>query len=141
MRRSFATACARRLASVVPPRIRTRSRAAGEDVMTASDDMPAPWLSILGIGEDGLDGLSAAARKLLDGAELVAGRHRYLALAADVGKPTLGWETPFAASIPKLLAHRGKRVVALCSGDPFWFGAGSVFADAMPTEEAFALPD
>ncbi len=65
---------------------------------------------------------------------------RHLALAASLGKPTLEWDTPFAASIPKLLAHRGKRVVALCSGDPFWYGAGSVFADAMAAEEILAIP-
>src|SRR6266852_510863 len=140
MRASFATSAASRLASAVPPRIRTRNGRAGEDVMTASDDMPAPWLSIVGIGEDGLDGLSAAARELLAGAEVVAGGHRHLALVACLGKPALEWETPFAASIPKLLAHRGKRVVALCSGDPFWYGAGAVIAEAVAAAETVVIP-
>jgi precorrin-6Y C5,15-methyltransferase (decarboxylating) len=92
------------------------------------------------LGEDGLDGLSAAAREHLARAELIAGGRRHLALVASLGKPTLEWETPFAASIPKLLAHRGTRVAALCSGDPFWFGAGSLFADAIPAEETVAIP-
>jgi precorrin-6B C5,15-methyltransferase / cobalt-precorrin-6B C5,C15-methyltransferase len=108
--------------------------------MTASDDMPAPWLSIVGIGEDGLDGLSAAARERLADAELIAGGRRHLALVASLGKPVFEWETPFAASIPKLLAHRGKRVVALCSGDPFWYGAGSVIAEAVAAAETVAVP-
>jgi precorrin-6Y C5,15-methyltransferase (decarboxylating) len=108
--------------------------------MTASDDTPAPWLSTVGIGEDGLDGLSAAARQHLARAELIVGGPRHLAMVASLGKPTLAWETPFAASIPKLLAHRGKRVVALCSGDPFWYGAGSVIAEAVPAAETVALP-
>jgi precorrin-6Y C5,15-methyltransferase (decarboxylating) len=108
--------------------------------MTVSDDMPRPWLSIVGIGEDGFEGLSAVARDLLSRAELVAGGQRHLALVASLGKPTLEWDTPFSASIPKLLAHRGRRVVALCSGDPFWFGAGSVFSDAVPPEETVAIP-
>ncbi len=102
--------------------------------------MPAPWLSIVGIGEDGLDGLSAAARQLIAGAELVAGGRRHLALVATLGKATLEWETPFAASIPKLLAHRGRRVVALCSGDPFWYGAGAVIAEAVPAAETAVVP-
>jgi precorrin-6Y C5,15-methyltransferase (decarboxylating) len=102
--------------------------------------MPTPWLSIVGIGEDGLDGLSAVARDLLARAELVAGGRRHLALVASLGKPTLEWDTPFSASIPKLLAHRGQRVVALCSGDPFWYGAGSVFSDTVPAEETIAIP-
>src|ERR1700744_5947023 len=108
--------------------------------MAGSDDMPTPWLSIIGLGEDGLDGLSAAARDQIARAELIAGGRRHLALAASLGRPTLEWETPFAASIPKLLAHRGKRVVALCSGDPFWYGAGSVLAEAVPAAEIAVEP-
>lgn len=108
--------------------------------MPVSDDMPTPWLSIVGIGEDGFDGLSLAARDLLGGAELIVGGKRHLALVASQDKPTLEWETPFAASIPRLLAHRGQRVVVLCSGDPFWYGAGSVLAEAVPAEETVAIP-
>jgi precorrin-6B C5,15-methyltransferase / cobalt-precorrin-6B C5,C15-methyltransferase len=108
--------------------------------MTGSDDMPTPWLSIVGIGEDGLDGLSAASRQLIAGAELVAGGRRHLALVASLGKPALEWDTPFAASIPKLLTHRGKRVVALCSGDPFWYGAGAVIAEAVAAAETVVVP-
>src|SRR5258707_6371018 len=111
MRASFATAAASRLASAVPPRIRTRNGRAGEDVMTASDDMPAPWLSIVGIGEDGLDGLSAAARELLGCAELVAGGGRQPALAACPGTPAPQWGTPFAPPLPKPPAPLGQRSV------------------------------
>ena len=102
--------------------------------------MPTPWLSIVGIGEDGLDGLSAAARRLLADADLVTGGRRHLALVASLGKPALEWETPFGTSIPKLLARRGRRVVALCSGDPFWYGAGSVIADAVTAAETIVVP-
>ncbi len=108
--------------------------------MPLSDDMPMPWLSIVGIGEGGFDGLSTAARDLLGRAELVVGGKRHLALVALQGKPTLEWEIPFSASVPKLLAHRGRRVVVLCSGDPFWYGAGSVLAEAIPAEETVAIP-
>ncbi len=108
--------------------------------MPVSDDMPTPWLSIVGIGEDGFDGLSLAARDLLRCAELIVGGKRHLALVASQDKPTLEWETPFAASIPKLLAHRGRRVVVLCSGDPFWYGAGSVLAEAVAAKETVVIP-
>src|ERR1700684_396642 len=99
--------------------------------MPVSDDMPTPWLSIVGIGEDGFDGLSTAARDIISRAELIVGGKRHLALGCSQNNPTLEWETPFSASIPKLLAHRGQRVVVLCSGDPFWYGAGSVLAEAV----------
>jgi precorrin-6B C5,15-methyltransferase / cobalt-precorrin-6B C5,C15-methyltransferase len=108
--------------------------------MPVSDDMPTPWLSIVGIGEDGFDGLSTAARDIISRAELIVGGKRHLALVASQAKPTLEWETPFSASIPKLLVHRGRRVVVLCSGDPFWYGAGSVLAEAVGAEETVAIP-
>lgn len=108
--------------------------------MTVSNDTSSPWLSIVGIGEDGLDGLSEFARKLLAKADLIVGGRRHLTLAASLGRPTLEWEVPFAASIPRLLAHRGKRVVALCSGDPFWYGAGAVIAEAVSGSEVAVVP-
>jgi precorrin-6Y C5,15-methyltransferase (decarboxylating) len=108
--------------------------------MPVSDDMARPWLSIVGIGEDGFGGLSTAARDLLERAELIVGGKRHLALVASLGKKTLEWETPFSASIPKLLTHRGQRVVVLCSGNPFWYGAGSVLAEAVPADEIVAIP-
>ena len=42
------------------------------------------WLAIVGIGEDGVDGLSPAARKLVAGAAVVFGGKRHLALADPI---------------------------------------------------------
>jgi precorrin-6Y C5,15-methyltransferase (decarboxylating) len=38
------------------------------------------WLSVIGMGEDGLDGLSPCARNLLAGAEVIVGSKRLLTL-------------------------------------------------------------
>src|SRR5215471_12508942 len=63
---------AKRRASVVPPRMRMR-RMSRPDVV-AVDTAAAPrWLSIVGIGEDGVAGLSAVARALVSDAEIVFG--------------------------------------------------------------------
>ncbi|RDW11821.1 cobalamin biosynthesis bifunctional protein CbiET, partial [Paracoccus thiocyanatus] len=43
--------------------------------------MPEPWLSIIGLGEDGPAGLPPASRDALDRAEIVLGGPRHLALA------------------------------------------------------------
>ncbi|ALK09580.1 Precorrin-6Y C(5,15)-methyltransferase [decarboxylating] [Blastochloris viridis] len=87
-----------------------------------------------------MDGLTPAARALLDAAELVAGGRRHLDLVKSLGKPELEWEVPFAASIPKLVARRGERVAVLASGDPFWFGAGAALARAVAAEEMVVVP-
>lgn len=83
------------------------------------------WLTIIGIGEDGMDGLPSVSRAALAQADLVMGAPRHLALLAPLTCRTVEWPVPFADGIPRLLEHRGQRVVMLASGDPFWFGAAS----------------
>lgn len=87
---------------------------------------------IIGIGEDGLPGLSDAARGALAQAEIVFGGPRHLELAA-AGARGRAWPVPFSTA--PVLALRGRRVAVLASGDPFWFGAGgSLSADLGPGE-------
>jgi precorrin-6Y C5,15-methyltransferase (decarboxylating) len=94
--------------------------------------MADPWLTIIGLGEDGPEGLSPASREALAGARAIFGGPRHLALvdAGDRGQP---WPVPFDAT--PVLAHRGGPTVVLASGDPFWFGAGgSLMAHLAPGE-------
>ena len=100
----------------------------------------APWLSIIGIGEDGRAGLSHAASTLLAQARLVVGGRRHLALAAPLGAETLAWPSPLQDAIPTILSRRGEPVCVLASGDPFLHGVGSLLAAAVPAEEFTCLP-
>ena len=89
-------------------------------------------MSVIGLGEDGLAGLSGASRAALNAAEIVFGGLRHLELA-QVGAKGLAWPVPF--DLAPLLALRGRAVAMLVSGDPFWFGAGgSVAAHLSPDE-------
>ena len=99
--------------------------------------MDKPWLTIIGLTEDGLPGLPDASRQALAAADLVFGGPRHLALAgvAEKGCP---WPVPF--DIAPVLAARGRRVVVLTSGDPFWHGAGGTLAAHLAPEEWVALP-
>ncbi|MCK1736851.1 precorrin-6y C5,15-methyltransferase (decarboxylating) subunit CbiE [Bradyrhizobium sp. 138] len=99
--------------------------------------MSDPWLTIIGIGEDGLAGLSEASRKALDEAETVFGGERHLALA-DVGSRGRPWPVPFNADA--VLSCRGRPTVALASGDPFWHGAGASLTEKIGSDEWTAHP-
>lgn len=99
-----------------------------------------PWLTIVGLGEDGPDGLSLASRKALARAEVVTGAARHLALLPDLPGERRPWPSPFAEGIEPLLALRGRAVVMLASGDPFWFGAGTTLARRLAPGEWVALP-
>jgi len=99
--------------------------------------MAEPWLTIIGIGEDGLSGLSEASRKALSRAEVIFGGERHLALA-DIGARGRRWPTPFDAEC--VISRRGRPTVALASGDPFWFGVGTLLADRLNRGEWVAYP-
>jgi precorrin-6Y C5,15-methyltransferase (decarboxylating) len=99
------------------------------------------WLSIVGIGEDGADGLSPIARRLITSAELVVGGARHLELAGDLvcGRP-LAWPSPMSDAFGEIRRHRGRSVVVLASGDPFHFGVGKQLAAFVPEGEFVCLP-
>ena len=99
-----------------------------------------PWLTIVGIGEDGPAGLSAASHDAIARADWVTGAARHLALLPDLPADATPWPVPFADGIAPLLARRGSRVVMLVSGDPFWFGAGSVVTRHLTRNEWIAHP-
>jgi precorrin-6Y C5,15-methyltransferase (decarboxylating) len=99
--------------------------------------MSDPWLTIIGIGEDGLAGLSEASRKALAEAETVFGGERHLALA-DIGSRGRTWPVPFDADI--VLTCRGRPTAVLASGDPFWHGAGAGLAEKLGSDEWIAHP-
>ncbi|MGO9719476.1 MAG: precorrin-6y C5,15-methyltransferase (decarboxylating) subunit CbiE [Methylocella sp.] len=98
------------------------------------------WLSLIGIGEDGAEALSPAARILLAQAQLIVGGARHLALAGPLAAKTMTWPSPMAAAIPEILALRGSPVCVLASGDPFFYGAGSLLSAHVRPEEMQCLP-
>ena len=99
------------------------------------------WLSIVGIGEDGAEGLSAAARRLIGAAEIVFGGRRHLALAAALIRGAARpWPSPFDGAADEVPAHRGRPVCVLASGDPFHYGIGAVLAQKIDPREMTVLP-
>ena len=65
-----------------------------------------PWLTIIGLGEDGLTGLTDASRDALAQAEIVTGAARHLALLTGLRAETRVWPVPFADGIAPLIALR-----------------------------------
>jgi precorrin-6Y C5,15-methyltransferase (decarboxylating) len=115
--------------------------------MASADNRPVGrWLSIVGIGESGADGLCPRARRLIEAAELVLGGRRHLELAAGLIRGTAeSWPSPF--SVEPVLAARGRRVCVLASGDPFLHGVGATLSrhvsaaemEVVPAPSAFSL--
>ena len=99
----------------------------------------APWLTIVGIGEDGFSGLGRQAREALAAASRVFGGQRQLdLLPTDIRAERLGWPSPF--SLEPLLALRGAPTCVLASGDPMLFGVGASLSRRVAAEEMQVLP-
>ena len=99
------------------------------------------WLSIVGIGEDGIDALSPVARGLIGDAEIVFGGKRHLALAAALIRGAARpWPSPFDRAADEVLAQRGRPVCVLASGDPFVYGVGAVLTRDLDPAEMLAVP-
>jgi len=99
------------------------------------------WLSIVGIGEDGVEGLSPVARGLIEAAEIVFGGRRHLGLAAPLIRGAARpWPSPFDGAPEEVMRHRGRQVCVLASGDPFQYGVGAVLARHIDVREMIVLP-
>jgi precorrin-6B C5,15-methyltransferase / cobalt-precorrin-6B C5,C15-methyltransferase len=99
------------------------------------------WLSIVGIGEDGIAGLSASAHGLIGAAEIVFGGKRHLGLAASLIRGAARpWPTPFDGAADEVLRHRGRQVCVLASGDPFVYGIGATLVRTIAAREMLVLP-
>src|SRR5579862_6006908 len=130
-------------ASAVPPRIRMRAMPVSKTPpLDAPDTAASPrWLSIVGIGEDGVEGLSPVARGLIGTAEIVFGGRRHLGLAAPLIRgATRPWPSPFDGAPDEVLHHRGRQVCVLASGDPFHYGVGSALARRIDASEMTVIP-
>jgi precorrin-6Y C5,15-methyltransferase (decarboxylating) len=99
-------------------------------------------MTVVGIGADGWAGLSEAARAVIRDAAVVLGAPRQLGLLPEVsGQDRQAWPTPLRDGLPGVLAaHRGRRVVALASGDPMVSGIGTTLVEVLGADRLSVLP-
>jgi precorrin-6B C5,15-methyltransferase / cobalt-precorrin-6B C5,C15-methyltransferase len=98
------------------------------------------WLSVVGIGEEGLAGLAPAARVLIDDAEVLVGGARHLAMVPADGRERLTWTSPLSALIDNIVRRRGTRICVLATGDPMHYGVGVALTRRIPAEEMTIVP-
>ncbi|HWM02025.1 MAG TPA: precorrin-6y C5,15-methyltransferase (decarboxylating) subunit CbiE [Actinophytocola sp.] len=98
-------------------------------------------ITVVGIGADGWDGLSAAARRAVAEAEVVLGSARQLALLPPSEARHVAWPSPMLPAVEPLLAeHAGRRVCVLASGDPMLFGIGGTLVRLLGASALRVVP-
>ncbi len=99
------------------------------------------WLSVVGIGEDGLNGLTATARQLVEDAAHLVGGDRHLAMIPQSHKARRHpWASPLSETVKALKALEGQNVCVLATGDPMSFGIGVTLARAFGCEAMTIIP-
>lgn len=99
----------------------------------------SPWLTVVGIGEDGFKGLGRNARHALLRATRIIGAQRQLDLLPQcIGGERQLWPSPF--SLEPVLSRRGEPVCVLASGDPMFYGVGASLARQVAAEQLSILP-
>ncbi|PYY72106.1 cobalamin biosynthesis bifunctional protein CbiET [Pseudomonas jessenii] len=98
-----------------------------------------PWLTVVGIGEDGFKGLGKNARHaLLNASRIIGGQRQLDLLPACIRGERQLWPSPF--TLEAILTRRGDPVCVLASGDPMFFGVGASLARQLPAAEMLTLP-
>lgn len=99
------------------------------------------FLSIIGISENGIHHLSSAAQKRIQQGDLVIGGKRHLTLSETLIKGEQQvWSNPIKHSLEFILKTKPNPVVILASGDPFWYGIGSLITRSLARDEWESFP-
>ena len=112
---------------------------AGQSLMVSAL-VKSPWLHIVGIGEDGMEGLVPATRAVVEAADIIIGGDRHHKLSINLTAIRIAWPSPFDVMIETLQTFKEKRVVILVTGDPLWFSVGARIGREIPTNELVYHP-
>ncbi|MEM8837415.1 MAG: precorrin-6y C5,15-methyltransferase (decarboxylating) subunit CbiE [Pseudomonadota bacterium] len=101
------------------------------------------WLTVLGIGDNGLESLTPAARRLFDASDSVIAPERVLAEIPETeldGKEVTPWTSRVHETLRNLKERRGEALTILATGDPMHFGIGATLSRVFEPEEMRILP-
>jgi len=104
-------------------------------------DSQEKWLSIIGIGEDGIDSLTPLAKFHLDRAKVIFGGDRHLAmLSPNDTREKIVWSSPLSHSLEEIIRRQGQSVCVLASGDPLCYGIGTTMLRRIPITAMTIIP-
>lgn len=108
--------------------------------MQKASVLPADKIHIIGIGDDGLDGLTTAARQLVENADLLIGSEQTLYAAKDHAAEQLEVGNDLGAIVEKIEENSDRRVVILAIGDPLFYGTARFLCDRLGKDRFEVVP-
>ena len=99
------------------------------------------WLTVVGMGDDGPEGLAPAARLVVEQARVLVGGQRHLdLLGPGEQREHIPWPKPFGALTDTLDRLRDRAVCVIATGDPTCYGVGSILAEQFGAEAVRIIP-
>ena len=100
----------------------------------------AHWLTIIGVGDDGLESLSDKSQAILRHASLIVAPDRLLSTNDYPQAEVVLWSAGFEVVLEMLRERRGTPVTVIATGDPMHFGIGATLARFFGADEMLVLP-
>ena len=94
---------------------------------------------IIGVGQGGVDSLSAGIRDRLAKMDLIIAAQRFHDGLPD-GPEIQDWPSPFSNIYSILEAGSAKSIALLATGDPMWFGAGASLVRRLGADACEVVP-
>jgi precorrin-6B C5,15-methyltransferase / cobalt-precorrin-6B C5,C15-methyltransferase len=98
------------------------------------------WLTVIGMGEDGFEGLSARAKLVLQNTDVIVGSERLLGFVPASKAERMEWSQPFSAVVEQIKPLRGRNTVILATGDPMNYGVARKLLEFIPFAEMTVIP-
>ena len=103
--------------------------------------MSAPQkIFIVGIGDDGLDGLTSTSRQFVDQAEVIFGSPEALAAASDCSAERVEIGSNWDGIVERLADLGDRQVVILATGDPLFYGTARYLCDKLGKDRFEVAP-
>lgn len=103
--------------------------------------MDPPKIYVVGIGGDGLAGLTSRARELVSTSEILVGSESALRLLPEVNAERISIGSDLNEVTESLRVNFGKkRIVVVATGDPLFYGVARYLCDRLGKERFEVLP-
>ena len=98
------------------------------------------WLTVVGMGEDGWEGLSNRARLAIKSTDVIVGANRLISLLPKTKAEIHEWPQPFSAVVEQIKPLAGRNTVILATGDPMNYGVVRKLMEFIPFDDMTIIP-
>lgn len=102
--------------------------------------MAAEKVHIVGIGDDGVEGMTAQARRLVEAADVLVGPESCATLVPESLRGRLVSAANLEELVERIEAAGAKRVVVLASGDPLFYGTARYVCSKLGKDRFEVVP-